>query len=471
MSFQRTPKVAIVGRPNVGKSSLFNKLSRTRKAVVRNEPGVTRDILIEPAAWWGREFDIVDTGGLTEAKDDFSPLIWSQVTEILKSVDLLVLVMDGRSGLMPEDREVFRVAKESGKPTLVVVNKVDNTLDPEPVLLEFYEFGETLIPAAFESDFGIDNIVEWILSHLTESESSHREGIRIALVGKPNVGKSSLCNRFLGMKRMLVSPIAGTTVDAVEESFEFENEAFILVDTAGMRKAARRKEGVERLSAVKSKGAIDRADIVLLVIDAVEGPTNQDARVMEYAMERHKAIFVVANKADLAKEEREAFKDWFRAAIEREFHFFPDVQMAFVSALTGFGINELLRKVSETHKKLHVRIPTSHLNKFFTEVIRQAPSPVWGTTDVKFYYLTQTHQVPPSFIAFANHPDGVTPAYRRFLSKRIQERWDLQGIPIRIFVMPSRKNKKRKFPPSQKHTQFAASTEEDMEFDMEMMEE
>ncbi len=436
-------RVGLIGRPNVGKSSLFNKLTRTRKAVVKDERGVTRDILIEPAEWWGRSFDVVDTGGITEEREGFAPLIREQTLSMLSSLDLLVVILDGRSGLLPEDRDVIRIAKEAGKPILLVVNKLDRQIDLDVALAEFYEFGLDVVPSAFEHDFGIDQIVEWVLAHLPEQTVQLRRGPRLTVIGKPNVGKSSLCNRLLGERRMLVSNVAGTTVDAVEAEFTYGDDVFTLVDTAGLRRQARREEGIESLSAVKTKEALRKADIALLVIDAVEGPTVQDAKLLELCLEEHKAVLVVANKYDVAKDAHEGLREWFRARISREFHFFPDVRMAFVSALTGYGMDELFKEIRAIDRALQIRISTSQLNKFFYEVIRQAPSPVYGTVNVKFYYLTQTHQVPPSFIAFANHPDGVTPSYRRFLAKRIQDAFDLKGIPVRIFVLPSGRSSSR----------------------------
>jgi GTP-binding protein len=443
-------RVGLIGRPNVGKSSLFNKLSRTRKAVVRDEPGVTRDVLIEPCEWWGRTFDIVDTGGITEERVGLSPLIREQTLSILGSLDALIVILDGRAGLIPEDRDIVRIAKETGKPVLLAVNKLDSERDLEIALAEFHEFGLDLIPCAFERDFGIDRIVEWISGVIPSDESTLRQGPRLTVIGKPNVGKSSLCNRLLGEKRMLVSDIAGTTVDAVEAEFAFDGKAYTLIDTAGLRKQAKREEGIEALSAVKSKEAVRRSDIVLLVVDATEGPTVQDAKMLEMCLDLHKAVILVANKYDIAKDQHENTKTWFAEKVQRELHFFPDVRTVFVSALTGSGLNALFEEVESVFEALHFRISTSQLNKFFTEVIRQAPAPVYGTVNVKFYYLTQTHQTPPSFIAFANHPDGVTPGYRRFLAKRIQDQWGLKGIPIRIFVMPSGR---RARPPANKEAE------------------
>lgn len=436
-------KVGIIGRPNVGKSTLFNVLTRSRKAVVKNQPGVTRDILVESADWWGKCFDVIDTGGLTDSEDLISGLIKEHVLALLDSLDLLVVVMDGKSGLMPEDRDIIRIAKESGKPFTIVVNKIDRILDAELVLSEFYEFGMDVLPASFERRSGVDEVVEWILEKAPEAkENVEMEGLRICVVGKPNVGKSSLCNHLIGQKRMLVSEMAGTTVDSVESSFVYNDKEYILVDTAGLRRQAKRNksdDGVEILSAFKSHKAIDMADIVLLLVDATIGPTDQDAKLVEYILEQHKALIMVANKSDLAKEEIEGHRRWFRAKIEKEFHFFKDIPIQFTSALTGSGIKSLFEKVDDIWEKLNIKISTSQLNKFFYETIRQAPAPVYGTRNVKFYYLTQTNQKPPSFIAFANQPKGVTPAYRRFLVNRIKKQWELQEIPIRMFVMKSGK--------------------------------
>ncbi len=430
-------QVALLGRPNVGKSTLFNLLTRTRRALVRDEPGVTRDIQVEPAEWWGKKFDVLDMGGVTEAQEGFSPLIRAQVESVIQHVDLLVVVMDAKTGLVPEDRDILRMAKESGRPFLLVVNKVDRFQDKDLLLSEFYEFGLEPLPCSFEQAVGVDQVVEWIGAHVAGGEHTQREGLRLSVVGKPNAGKSSLCNLLLGQERMLVSDQAGTTVDAVESSFDYGGRSYVLVDTAGLRRPSKRKEGVEFISAVMSHKAIDHSELVLLLIDGMEGPSVQDARIVEYCLEKHKAIILVVNKTDLGEQERPAFRQGLHEQIKRQFHFFTEIPVVFTSAKTGLGIQALFEKIEEVRGKLHIRIPTSQLNKFFTEVIRKAPAPVWGTRNVKFYYLTQTKQVPPSFIAFANHPQGVTPSYRRFLANRIQEQWGLQGIPIRIFVMKS----------------------------------
>ncbi|MCH2533251.1 MAG: ribosome biogenesis GTPase Der [Bdellovibrionales bacterium] len=435
-------RVAIIGRPNVGKSTLFNILTRTRKSVVRNEPGVTRDIIIEPAEWWGHDFEVLDTGGLTEATDIFSQLIKEQVSEILKSVDVLVVVMDGKSGLMPEDRDIIKIAKQTGLPMCLVVNKVDQAHKSDLTISEFYEFGLDIIAASFERRENVDEVIEWVIQHLPEKSTEIREGVRLTVVGKPNVGKSSLCNKLLNEKRMLVSDRAGTTVDAVESQFFYNDNPYILVDTAGLRRQSKRKDGVEFLSAHMSMKSIERSDVVLLMVDVMEGPTVQDAKLVEAVIANHKPVILVGNKIDIAKSEKEAFRQQFRQKTADIFHFFPDIPITFVSAETGSGLDNLFALIEEVWDKINIKIKTSKLNDFFFQVIRKAPAPVIGTKNVKFYYLTQTHQRPPSFIAFANYPEGVTNSYRRFLTKNIQKQFGLEGIPLRIFCMKSRHAKK-----------------------------
>ncbi|HVK62470.1 MAG TPA: GTPase, partial [Bdellovibrionales bacterium] len=292
----------------------------------------------------------------------------------------------------------------------------------------------------------MDEILEWIAAQVERTENTVREGLTLAMAGKPNVGKSSLCNRLLGEKRLLVSNVAGTTTDAVDTELVYEGRKFVLIDTAGLRRSARRDEGLEILSTFKTRDAIRRADIVLLVVDGNEGPTSQDAKILAQILEAHRAVLLVANKVDIAEEKHEQFRSWFRSRVETELHFFPDIPIAFTSAVTGKGLKDLFDTIVEMEKKITMRISTRKLNDFFMQVIRQAPAPVYNNRDVKFYYLTQTTQQPPAFIAFANHKEGVTPQYRRFLAKRIQDEFGLEGIPIRIFVMSGSHGQKRRLP-------------------------
>lgn len=434
------PKVAIIGRPNVGKSTLFNILTDSRKAVVKDQPGVTRDMMIEPVEVWGKSFDLIDTGGITESTDTFSKLIREQVIDFLETIDFLIAVMDGRVGLVPEDRDIIRIAKETGKPCLLVVNKVDSVHEEDLRKAEFYEFGVDVVATSFEQRRGLSDILEWIHKHLPDRILHVKDGINVAIVGKPNVGKSSLCNRLLGSYRMLVSDIAGTTVDAVDSPLEYNGKRYLLVDTAGLRRSGKREDDLEIISAFKSQESIRRADLVILMVDSNIGPTEQDAKIMQAILEDHKGVILVANKTDTASKDVPEFRKTFRAQVETNFHFFEDVPVVYTSAKTGHGITDLFNEIERVGGKLEFRVPTSELNDFFFETIRKAPAPVYGVVNVKFYYLTQTFQKPPAFIAFANHPDGVTNAYRRFLIKNIKERWDLWGIPIRIFCMKSRRS-------------------------------
>ena len=433
------PKVAIIGRPNVGKSTLFNIITDARKAIVKNQPGVTRDIQVEPVDIWGKKFDLIDTGGVTEASDIFSKLIKEQVSDFLFSVDFIVAVMDGRVGLVPEDRDIIKIAKQTGKPMLLVINKVDRQHEEDLLKADFYEFGLDVVAASFEQRRGVSEVLEWIVKMVPEVPQDQASTIRVAMVGKPNVGKSSLCNCLLKQNRMLVSEIAGTTVDSIDSPLTFNDINYTLVDTAGLRRQSKREEDVEIISAFKSQESIRRADIVLLVIDGTEGPTEQDAKIMQAILDDHKGVVVVANKSDLGQDEIEKYRETFRLQIARIFHFFIDVPIVFTSATKNHGINDLFQEIERVSEKRNFRVSTSDLNDFFFETIRKAPAPVWGTTNVKFYYLTQTYQKPPAFMAFANHPDGVNNGYRRFLIKNIKERFDLQGIPIRIYCMKSRR--------------------------------
>ncbi|MEQ1665161.1 MAG: ribosome biogenesis GTPase Der, partial [Bdellovibrionales bacterium] len=400
----------------------------------------TRDILVGHADWWGHQFEVLDTGGLTEQSDTFSPLIYKQVLSVLKYVDVLILIMDGKSGLIPEDRDIIRVAKESGKPFFIVVNKIDREQDAEVIKSEFYEFGFDVLHTSFERRDHVDEVVEKIIEYIPENMAVTEPGIRMAIIGKPNVGKSSLANALTGENRVLVSEVAGTTVDAVEINFMYNEQPFTFIDTAGLRKQAKRLgrgDGVEIISSYKSTEAIHNADIVYLVMDAQQGPTEQDAKMAELIYSKGKALIVIANKMDLLKKDHAEPRKWFRERLDFEFHFAPDVPVVFTSAQTGEGLTQMLDEAIRVWKKLHLKISTRELNDFFYKVIRQTPSPVYQTTNVKFYYCTQTGQTPPSFITFANHPEGVTPAYKRFLIKRIQNQWGLEGIPVRVFVMKS----------------------------------
>ncbi|MES2767627.1 MAG: ribosome biogenesis GTPase Der [Bdellovibrionota bacterium] len=435
----RLNKVAIVGRPNVGKSTLFNIATNARRAIVKNQPGVTRDIQYGKAEWRGHEFEVMDTGGVTESNDLMPKLIKEKVIDALKISDMTLVIVDAQAGLIPEDKVLLDMVQRSGKPFRIVVNKLDTEENIGVDMADFYQLGGELIPCSFEKRQGIADILDWIVDSMPVKDDTKIESeLTFAILGKPNVGKSSLTNKLLDENRMIVSPVAGTTVDAIDIPFERNGRTYTIIDTAGLRKKSKIEDGVEIIATIKSRGVIPRADIVLLMVDILEGPTEQDAKILRQVQEEHKTVLLVGNKSDEAKIKVPAFREKFKAKVEEVFHFYPDIPVVFISALTSAGVEELFKKIDELWEKVNTKITTGELNRFFTQVIKKAPAPVYRTGNVKFYYLTQTQQTPPCFIAFVNHPEGVDNSYRRFLAKQIKEEWGLWGVPIRIFAMKGR---------------------------------
>ena len=439
-------QVLIVGRPNVGKSSLFNKLVRKRKSLVVNKPGVTRDILKAKAAWWGGEFEVWDSGGWKEKNSDWSLAIDKKVQQAIQQVHCILFVVDAKAGLKSEDKEIFRALKRNKKSFLILVNKVDQEEQKELLLSDFYEWGMDIVACAFESDRGVSEVVEWILKQKhSSSVKNKKETIRLLIAGKVNVGKSSLCNALLKKDRMITSARPGTTADIVEEHFMYNRKRYLLMDTAGLKqhkkKNTTQSKNTESLALFKSEQSFKQTDLVWLLIESVSGPSRQDARLVNLCIAEHKAVIVVVSKWDLiSKTGRGMSKLEFKKKIQEQFIFYPDLHIVFTSSLNSVGLNVLMKKSEEIYQKMKCRISTSALNRFFTQVIRKAPAPVYGVDNVKFYYLTQIGDCPPSFIVFANYPVGVKTAYRRFLIRQIQKKWNLKGIPLRLFIVS--KNKK-----------------------------
>ena len=422
----------------MGKSSLFNRLVRQRRALVINQPGVTRDILKQKTSWWGIDFEVWDSGGIWSEESVYSSLIDKKVQEAILESDLILFVMDARSGFVEADKKTFQLVKKSGKPFLALVNKVDELKKSDLLLSDFYRLGINLFPCAFEQDQGITEVVEWVLSYSKKKVKVEGNSfipiVCLLVAGKTNVGKSTLCNALLKKDRMLTSPMAGTTVDVVEDQFQYGNRIYNLLDTAGKTRVQNKTQS---LADFKSHQSFKEADLILILVDYSTGPSRQDARLIHSCIEEHKAVIVAVNKWDLVtKTGKDISKVEYRKNIQNKFRFYPNLPIVFISALSSSGLGDLMKKVDEVYQKLRFRISTSELNRFFTEVIRKAPSPVYGVRDVKFYYLTQTHQTPPSFIAFANYPEGIRDSYRRFLIRQIQGKWNLKGIPIRISVLP-----------------------------------
>lgn len=448
------PKIAIVGRPNVGKSSLFNALAEARLAIVRDQEGVTRDIIKTEISVFGKPALLMDTGGVVDSGDLISSLIHEKVEALLQTVDLVIFVVDGKQGFTNGDEILAKMVLKSGRPFCLLVNKIDSEWQKEQNLSEFYRFESVeVLPVSVEKREGLGALYDWLIDRMdsedpdcesNDHEDMEREDLEapfsVAIVGKPNVGKSSLFNCILGEDRTLVSNIAGTTVDSVFEEIDWAGLKVRFVDTAGLRRQSRVAHGdLESLSRVFTEKQLALAQLVLIVMDARIGPTDQDAKIMEMALTEHKGVILVFNKMDLAEKEEPKVRERLRSQIASTFHFFQDPIVVMTSAVTKKGLKELERVVQDTHKKLFMRISTSELNDFFVKAIRKAPAPLQGTKTVKFYYLTQTRQIPPSFIAFANYPEAVNKSYRRFLVNQIRAHWSLQGIPIRVFVMSKKK--------------------------------
>ena len=438
-------KVLILGRTNVGKSSLFNRLIRKKKSLVINESGITRDILKDRAKWWGHEFEVIDSGGLPEnhKQDELSFKVLEKIKMAMSQAGVFIVVVDGRMGLHSKDAEVMKMVRKTGKPFLLFVNKLDNPKKTDLLTAPFYELSSDLLSGSFEKNYGVDNIVEWIIfqkeKNISSQESSSKGQellTQLFVIGRANSGKSLLCNQILQEDRMIVSSVSGTTLDTVTDFFSYNKMDYSISDNPGSRRGNREER--EKISFAKSRSELEKTDIVLLVLDAIIGPGRQEARLVQLCLDKHKPVLLVVNKMDLLKglplEDREKKQE----KIKQIFHFYPDLPIVFVSAKTGYHKDKLFRMLESLKQKINFRVSTSELNKFFTKVIKKAPSPVYGTSDVKFYYINQTNKKPPGFIAFANFPKGVTPAYKRFIINKIKEEWNLSGIPIAFHALPRR---------------------------------
>lgn len=443
------PIVALVGRPNVGKSTLFNRLIGERLAVVADRPGTTRDRLVAEAEWRGRTFDVVDTGGIDPTKPglseplsldsaDYIPQIRAQAEMAAASADVILMLVDGETGPIPADREVAdllrrRVRSVSAPPVLLVVNKCDNA-DRRKQAMEFFEFGlgdPLPISALHGTGTGdmLDRLVEALPPAAAMEEEHDRVGI--AIIGRPNVGKSSLLNRLLGEERVLVSPIPGTTRDAVDTHIDFGDVPITLIDTAGIRRRGKVEPGVEKYSVLRALKAVERADVVFLLVDASQGVTAQDAHVAGMAIEKHKSAVVLVNKWDLIPT-AQADKADFTLHIRQELKFLDYVPVLFISALTGKGVEEILPLALEVHEERLRRIPTAEVNRLLRDAIERHAPPTQSGRRLKLFYASQVRSDPPTFVFHVNDPKLVHFTYARFLENQIRERYGFLGTPLRL---------------------------------------
>ena len=428
------PVVAIVGRPNVGKSTLINKIAHKRIAIVEDQPGVTRDRLYVDVEWLGQEFIMVDTGGLEpDSNDPMLKAMMAQSRMAMEEADVIVFIVDGRDGLQPADEEVAQILRASKCPVLLVVNKVDSPKQ-EANAYEFYSLGlgdPIAISAANMLNFG--DLLDDIAAHFPKGSDQPEDPdtIQVAVIGRPNVGKSSLVNALLGKERMIVSDVAGTTRDAVDSLFVAHGQKYTLIDTAGLRRKARVEDGVERYSVIRTLRAIDRADVVIMVIDGADGVTEQDKRVAGYAHEAGKACVILVNKWDLIEKDNSTVNEYTRT-LRHELIFLTYAPILFLSALTKQRLHKVPEMIKSVYEQSTLRIPTGTLNQVIQDALAVTPPPSFKGKKVKIYYGTQVAVRPPTIIFFVNNPELLHFSYLRYLENVLRETFGFVGTPLRL---------------------------------------
>ena len=437
-----TPIVAIVGRANVGKSTLFNKLTHSRSAIVNDTPGVTRDRMYGAAELGNRPVMIVDTGGVDV---DSTNVIELQVVEqamwARDEADCVIVVVDNQTGLTGPDREMISQVRKSGKPFFLAVNKVDSP-SQHFVLPEFSKLGlENTFPVSAEHGPGLYELIEAVSEALPEIEEESgydEDDIRIAVIGKPNVGKSSLINKILNSERCIVSDIPGTTRDAIDTSLEWNGRRFILIDTAGIRRKGKTRQILDKFSMVMALKALDRCHVAVLVLDAMEQVSDQDATIAGYALDRGKGCLVLGNKWDLSRENEILFKD-FEDRVSHKLRFLEFAPVLTVSALSGLRIEKILPQVEQVYEEYSRSITTSSLNECFERAIQKNPMSSYRGKFMKLYYAAQVKKRPPTFKCFMNYPDGIHFSYRRYLINTLRKKFGFVGTPVRLVLAGKRK--------------------------------
>lgn len=426
--------VVIVGRPNVGKSTLFNRLSRSRGALVDNLPGITRDRLYASIIYDGVPLTLVDTGGFEDlGQDPLLKKVKDQVQMAVKEADKVIFMVDGRQGVMPGDEELADFLRRSGKSLLLVANKLDGP-ELEHLKHDFHGLGiEPVCPVSAAHGYGIKSLMQEVIQNLPESEMEDKEPelIRVAVLGRPNTGKSSLINRILGLDRLVVSELPGTTRDAVDTLFSYRGKNYLLIDTAGIRRKARVKKKIEKVSMIKSLKSLDRCHIAAIILDAAEGVAEQDARIFGYALERGRGIVLVVNKWDLIKNDSQRAKV-LDNSIERQLPFISFAPRVNLSALTGQHVMKLFDKINLVYDQFSRRINTSSVNSAIQRMVEKHPPPGIGRERLKFLYATQPRTRPPTFVIFVNRPEKVHFSYERFMINQLRTHFQLEFTPIKL---------------------------------------
>lgn len=431
------PIVAVVGKPNVGKSTFFNRVTETRLAIVEDIPGVTRDRMYADAEWNGYEFALVDTGGIefTDGVGTISEQVRVQAEIAIKEADVIIFMLDGRDGMTPDDMAVANILRRTKNPVLLAVNKVDQFTDKN-ILLDFYELGlGDPIPISSLHGMNTGDLLDEVVSHLPKIEEAELEDdiIKIAVIGRPNVGKSSLVNALIGEERTIVSDIAGTTRDAIDTTFKYFGKDYIIIDTAGMRRRSRIDISIERFSVIRALRAVDRADVVLVVIDASSGVTEQDKKILGYAHEAGRAIIIVVNKWDLVAKDDKTMKK-FDELVRTELAYAHYAPILYVSALTKQRIGKIMEVVDFVTEQQNLRIATPVLNGLIKEITRLTPPPTDKGKRLKILYATQAGVKPPTFILFVNSPELMHFSYRRYIENQLRKSFGFEGNPIRIVI-------------------------------------
>ena len=431
------PLVAIVGRPNVGKSMLFNRLVGKRLSIVEDTPGVTRDRLYAECEWCGRKFDMVDTGGIEPSTDSEILLFMREQAQIaINAADVIVLVTDIRTGVTAADKDVANMLLRSRKPVVLAVNKADSTGAEDPAVYEFYELGlgDPISVSAIHGH-GTGELLDACLAHFPpqEEEEEDDDSIKVAVIGKPNVGKSSLINRILGEKRVIVSDMAGTTRDAVDTPFENDKGRYVFIDTAGIRRKSKVDERVEKFSVMRAQLAIERADVCVIMIDARDGVTDQDTKIAGLAHEAGKASIIVVNKWDLVEKETGTMEK-MRKDIMRDLSFMSYAPILFISAATGQRTDRLFELINYVNEQSSLRISTGMLNDVLADAQARVQPPTDKGRRLKIYYMTQTGVKPPNFVIFCNSRELFHFSYQRYIENQIRSVFGLEGTPVRIVI-------------------------------------
>ena len=439
------PVVAIVGRPNVGKSTLFNALAGEMISIVKDTPGVTRDRIYADVSWLDRDFTLIDTGGIEpESKDIILSQMREQAQIAIDTADVILFITDVRQGLVDADSKVADMLRRSGKPVILTVNKVDHFEKLMPDVYEFYNLGiGDPVPISASSRLGLGDMLDQVISHFPEQtkEQEEDERPRIAIVGKPNVGKSSIINKLLGEQRVIVSDVAGTTRDAIDTEIMHGGKEYIFIDTAGLRRKNKIKEELERYSIIRTVTAVERADVVLVVIDAEEGVTEQDAKIAGIAHERGKGIIIVVNKWDAIEKNDKTMRE-YESRVREILSFIPYAEIMYVSAKTGQRLPKLFDKIDLVIQSQTLRVATGVLNEIMTEAVAMQQPPSDKGKRLKLYYITQVSVKPPTFVIFVNDRELMHFSYTRYLENRIREAFGFKGTSLKFFIR-ERKEKER----------------------------